>query len=62
MSFEVRNEPGSLRKTSKGLAPEYTRISQLEYFHLKESLPVLSLSAIEMISQGEEIAEFKSPK
>lgn len=49
------NKPGSL-------APEYTVIENLDYFHLKENVPQLSLSAEQMRSQGEELAEFQRPR
>jgi LPS export ABC transporter protein LptC/lipopolysaccharide transport protein LptA len=45
-----------------GLAPEFTEISKLEYFHLKGSNPQMSLSAEHMKSQNEEFAEFNLPK
>ncbi len=44
------------------LAPEYSRIENLNYFHLKNSLPQMSLNAEVMRSQGEELAEFISPQ
>ncbi len=44
------------------LAPEYTIIEDLNYFHLKENIPQLSLSAEQMRSQGEELAEFDRPR
>lgn len=46
----------------KSVAPEYTLIDQLEYFHLKNTSPLLSLTADQMRSQGEEVAEFDGPK
>lgn len=44
------------------LAPEFTQIENLQYFHLKEGIPQLSLAATLMRSQGEELAEFTAPK
>lgn len=46
----------------RSVAPEYTLIDDLEYFHLKNSTPLLSLTASQMRSQGEETAEFDVPK
>ncbi len=43
------------------IAPEYTLIENLDYFHVKDSLPQMSLSATKMKSQGQELAEFDSP-
>jgi lipopolysaccharide transport protein LptA len=44
------------------LAPEFTEIEELDYFHLKDEIPQMSLSATRMLSQGEETAEFEHPK
>ncbi len=49
-------------KTPGALAPEFTQIEDLNYFHLKESVPQMSLAAIKMRSQGQELAEFTEPK
>ena len=49
-------------KPSGTIAPEYTQIEELDYFHLREGVPQMSLSAIKMRSQGEELAEFTQPK
>lgn len=49
-------------KTSKSMAPEFTLIEDLEYFHSKNGTPEMSLSADLMKSQGEEFAEFSYPK
>lgn len=54
---EARNPPKPV-----SLAPEYTQIEELQYFHLKNGVPELSLAATHMRSQGEELAEFTSPK
>ena len=51
-----------VKKVAKSLAPEFTKISGLEYFHLKNYLPQMYLSAQEMRSQGEEMAEFEYPR
>jgi len=55
----AKNESNQLVRS---LAPEFTEISQLEYFHLKDSTPQMSLSAEHMKSQNEEFAEFTVPK
>lgn len=44
------------------IAPEFTQILDLEYFHLKHSLPEMSLSANQMITKSDEIVEFDDPK
>jgi lipopolysaccharide export system protein LptA len=44
------------------MAPEFTQIEELNYFHLKEGVPQMSLAAIKMRSQGEDLAEFTEPK
>lgn len=49
-------------RVAKSLAPEFTIIQDLDYFHLKDGLPQMSLSAESMRSQGEELAEFEIPK
>ncbi len=62
MSLKIKNELGTTKKSSQGLAPEYTKILKLEYFHLKDARPILSLSASEMVSEGEDLAQFAAPK
>ena len=52
----------SERRESQKQAPEYTVIEQLDYFHLKQGIPQLSLTADGLTSQGEEFAEFVSPR
>ncbi|HXH32478.1 MAG TPA: LptA/OstA family protein [Bacteriovoracaceae bacterium] len=47
---------------AKALAPEFTLIEQLDYFHLKDGIPQMSLAAASMRSIGEEQAEFEFPK
>lgn len=44
------------------MAPEFTQIENLDYFHLKETVPQLSLNALSMRSQGDALAEFVKPK
>ena len=57
---ESREAKANLKPGS--LAPEYTQIENLNYFHLKDGVPLMSLAAIKMRSQGEEMAEFSEPK
>lgn len=45
----------------EALAPEYTYIENLDYFHVKDDLPLMSLSATKMKSQGDAMAEFERP-
>jgi len=49
-------------KSPGNLAPEYTKIEELNYFHLKSGVPQMSLSALKMKSFGQEVAEFTDPK
>lgn len=62
VSFHLRPDATDVAKAVKSLAPEFTEILKLEYFHLRDSLPQMSLSAERMRSQGEELAEFESPR
>jgi lipopolysaccharide export system protein LptA len=62
VSFKTRPEPHEAVNAAKSLAPEFTEIHKLEYFHLKDALPQMSLSAEKMRSQGEEMAEFEFPR
>lgn len=48
-------------KKEKSIAPEFTEIEKLDYFHLKAGVPEMSLAAEKMRSMGEEIAEFTGP-
>ena len=61
-SWMQKPELEILPQGPKSVAPEYTLIDDLDYFHLKNSSPLLSLTATQMRSQGEETAEFDSPK
>ena len=61
-SLKVKNDLETSKKSAQSLAPEFTRILKLEYFHLKDAQPALSLSAAEMISEGEDLAQFVSPQ
>ena len=49
-------------KKTGSMAPEFTIIETLEYFHLKNGIAQMSLSADNMKSQGEELAEFFNPR
>lgn len=46
----------------KVTAPEYTEIFNLNYFHLKNAEPQMSLSSDKMKSQDDSFAEFESPR
>jgi len=61
-ALNQRAQESNSSKATSSLAPEYTRIEGLNYFHLKNSLPSMSLKADHMRSQGEEIAEFTEPR
>jgi len=61
-SLNMRPEKTATANAVKSVAPEFTEIENLDYFHLKEGLPQMSLSAIKMRSQGEDLAEFETPK
>lgn len=61
-SFKKSNEEHTGKSGENTLAPNVTVISQLEYFHLKDGLPELSLHAERMDSVGEEFANFLAPK
>jgi lipopolysaccharide export system protein LptA len=62
LSLQMKGLPMDVEKVVKGLAPEFTEILQLQYFHLRDALPQMSLSATSMRSQGEDFAEFESPR
>lgn len=61
-SYRQSTEENQTLKPTAAMAPEYTQIEELDYFHLREGVPQMSLSAIKMRSQGEELAEFTQPK
>ncbi len=60
-AWSTQNALEALPKKGGALAPEYTLIDELDYFHVKDGLPLMSLSANQMRSQGEETAEFENP-
>lgn len=62
VSLNLKPEASETLTGAKNLAPEFTLIHKLEYFHLRDGLPQLSLSAEIMRSQGEEMAEFETPR
>ena len=62
MAFNQKVQEANRKGTPAPLAPEYTRIEELKYFHLKSSVPQMSLNASSMRSQGEELAEFQNPE
>ena len=61
-SFLEEEEAVDANRVAKSVAPEFTEIEKLDYFHLKEGVPQMSLAADRMRSQGEEMAEFEYPK
>ena len=61
-ALRQRADDNQTSKTPGTMAPEYTQIEELNYFHLKSAIPQMSLAAIKMRSQGEESAEFVEPK
>lgn len=60
-AYQVKGTLEPLSKKAQALAPEYTHIEELDYFHVKNGLPLMSLSATKMKSQGEEEAHFEMP-
>lgn len=62
MSYLIKPESNQITTAQRNLAPEFTEISKLEYFHLRDALPQMSLSAEMMRSQGEETGEFITPR
>ena len=61
-SLGMKSEGFNTASAVKSVAPEFTEILSLDYFHLKDGIPQMSLSASKMRSQGEEIAEFELPQ
>ncbi len=61
-AFRQKAVEGLVSKKASSLAPEYTRIKDLDYFHLVGGLPQMSLNAKEMRSLGENLAEFTLPR
>jgi lipopolysaccharide transport protein LptA len=50
-----------IQGTPKELAPEFTEIEQLNYFHLRAGVPQMSLRASSMRALEDRQAEFKNP-
>lgn len=61
VSLLLKDDAAGIAPGPQSMAPEYTEIQTLEYFHLKEGKALMSLSAEHMRSQGEEVAEFTAP-
>jgi lipopolysaccharide export system protein LptA len=61
-SFKKNDEEKRIKPSDSTLAPNITVISNLEYFHLKNGAPELSLHAERMDSVGEDYANFVIPK
>jgi lipopolysaccharide export system protein LptA len=62
VSLQIKPDANQLSKVVKSVAPEFTEIMNLEYFHLRDAIPQMSLSAEKMRSQGEDYAEFEIPR
>lgn len=62
VSLLNRPEPNQISKMIKSVAPEFTEIHKLEYFHLREAIPQMSLSAEKMRSEGDKTADFETPR
>jgi lipopolysaccharide export system protein LptA len=61
-ALQLKSDEAKKTQVAASLAPEFTEIENLDYFHLKAGVPQMSLSAIKMRSQGEELAEFDEPR
>lgn len=61
-SFKKNNEEAEAAHAAGDVSPDVTVISNLEYFHLKNGVPELSLHAERMDSVGEDFANFLAPK
>jgi LPS export ABC transporter protein LptC len=62
ISLTLKPDKIQTNQGPKAVAPEFTEIEGLDYFHLKDGLPQMSLSAEKMHSQGQEMAEFVIPR
>lgn len=60
-AYEQILEEGESKTKKVSMAPEYTEIDKLDYFHVKDGIPQMSLSAEKMNSLGDELAEFEAP-
>jgi lipopolysaccharide export system protein LptA len=61
-SLRQQAEEAEANAVPANIAPDYTQIENLDYFHLKETIPQMSLNAEKMRSLGEDLAEFTLPK
>jgi LPS export ABC transporter protein LptC len=61
-SLETPKTIAEVAKTVKAVAPEFTEIESLDYFHLRDGVPQMSLAAEKMRSQGDELADFDQPR
>ncbi len=61
LAFTIKSSSEKSGGMAGEMAPEYTLVENLDYFHLKNGLPLMSLSALKMRSQGEDVAEFDQP-
>lgn len=61
-SLGQKIESSDISPSAKQLAPEYTEIEKLDYFHMIDGVPQMSLSALTMRSQGQEVADFSDPR
>lgn len=62
VALTLRSQEITANANPQSMAPEFTEIENLDYFHLKNGVPQMSLAADKMRSQGEDIAEFSEPK
>ncbi len=61
-SFTQKKNDVEENLKAKGLTTEYTVIEDLDYFHIRDGVPQMSLAAETMRSLGEDVAEFELPK
>jgi lipopolysaccharide export system protein LptA len=61
-SFQISKEHNAFEEKSAQGGQGETIIADLEYFHIKQGVPQLSLSANSMEAQGQETAVFDRPK
>jgi len=62
VSLQIDKKTERAAMPSKKIFPEFTEIEDLEYFVLRKDLPLMSLLAIKMRSEGEEFSEFEMPR
>lgn len=61
-AYEQSADEMAANKKPGMIAPEYTEVEKLDYYHLKNGIPQMSLNAEKMRSLGQEMAEFEIPK